>query len=76
VAELLDTAWSHNPEAALKLVCHLRGVRGLGKADRDGFYVTALWMHRWHPKTLVGNLAAFSRFRVRATPTKNWRSLE
>jgi hypothetical protein len=62
VAELLDAAWSHNPEAALKVVCHLRGVRGLGKADRQGFYGAALWMHRRHPKTLAGNLSVFARF--------------
>lgn len=62
VAALLDVAWSRDPEAALKLVCHLRGVRGLGKADREGFYAAALWMHERHPLTLAGNLANFARF--------------
>ncbi|KAK3123163.1 hypothetical protein QOZ80_8AG0625030 [Eleusine coracana subsp. coracana] len=62
VAALLDVAWSRDAEAALKLVCHLRGVRGLGKADREGFYAAALWMHKHHPRTLAGNLATFARF--------------
>ncbi|WVZ93556.1 hypothetical protein U9M48_039526 [Paspalum notatum var. saurae] len=62
VAALLDVAWSRDARAALRLVCHLRGVRGLGKGDRKGFYSAALWMHARHPKTLAGNLAAFARF--------------
>jgi hypothetical protein len=75
VAELLDVAWSHNSEATLKLVCHLCSVRGLGKADREGFYAAALWMHRHHPKTLVGNLATFTRFRVHVIPIKKLTSV-
>ncbi|CAO2201304.1 unnamed protein product [Urochloa humidicola] len=62
VAALLDVAWSRDPRAALRLVCHLRGVRGLGKGDREGFYAAALWMHARHPKMLAGNLATFARF--------------
>ncbi|CAO2189002.1 unnamed protein product [Urochloa humidicola] len=62
VAALLDVAWSRDPRAALRLVCHLRGVRGLGKGDREGFYAAALWMHARHPKTLARNLATFTRF--------------
>ncbi|KAJ1256175.1 hypothetical protein BS78_K073500 [Paspalum vaginatum] len=62
VAALLDVAWSRDARAALRLVCHLRGVRGLGKGDRKGFYSAALWMHERHPKTLAGNLVAFVRF--------------
>jgi len=62
VAALLDVAWSRDARAALRLVCHLRGVRGLGKGDREGFYAAALWMHARHPKTLAGNLAIFARF--------------
>ncbi|CAM0884873.1 unnamed protein product [Alopecurus aequalis] len=62
VASLLGAAWPHDPRTALRLVCHLRGVRGLGKSDRDGFYAAALWMHANHPLTLAANLAAFARF--------------
>ncbi|KAG2661130.1 hypothetical protein PVAP13_1KG482305 [Panicum virgatum] len=62
VAALLDVAWSRDARAALRLVCHLRGVRGLGKGDREGFYAAALWMDARHPKTLAGNLAIFARF--------------
>ncbi|RLN03645.1 uncharacterized protein C2845_PM13G08340 [Panicum miliaceum] len=61
VAALLDVAWSRDEQAALRLVCHLRSVRGLGKGDREGFYAAALWMHARHPKTLAGNLATFAR---------------
>ncbi|CAO2168709.1 unnamed protein product [Urochloa humidicola] len=62
VAALLDVAWSRDPRAVLRLVCHLRGVRGLGNGDREGFYAAALWMHACHPKTLAGNLSTFARF--------------
>ncbi|RCV30578.1 hypothetical protein SEVIR_6G117100v4 [Setaria viridis] len=62
MAALLDVAWSRDAHAALRFVCHLRGVRGLGKGDREGFYAAALWMHARHPKTLAGNLATFTRF--------------
>ncbi|XP_066386192.1 uncharacterized protein [Miscanthus floridulus] len=62
LAALLDVAWSRDARTALRLVCHLRGVRGLGKGDREGFYAAALWMHARHPKTLAGNLAIFARF--------------
>ncbi|RWW88469.1 hypothetical protein BHE74_00002652 [Ensete ventricosum] len=47
---------------ALKLACNLRGVRGTGKSDRDGFYTAALWLHRHHPKTLALNLLAIADF--------------
>ncbi|CAL4946695.1 unnamed protein product [Urochloa decumbens] len=62
LAALLEVAWSRDALTALKLVCHLRGVRGLGKSDRDGFYAAALWMHAHHPRTLAANLANFARF--------------
>nr|XP_034594770.1 uncharacterized protein LOC117856537 [Setaria viridis] len=62
LAALLDVAWSQDALTALKLVCHLRGVRGLGKSDRDGFYAAALWMHARHPLTLAANLANLARF--------------
>jgi hypothetical protein len=62
LAALLDASWSRDALTALKLVCHLRGVRGLGKSDRDGFYAAALWMHAHHPRTLAANLANFARF--------------
>ncbi|KAB8111172.1 hypothetical protein EE612_048744 [Oryza sativa] len=62
VGDLLDAAWVRDPLTALKLVCHLRAVRGLGKADREGFYAAALWMHDHHPRTLAANLAAFAEF--------------
>ncbi|CAO1942174.1 unnamed protein product [Urochloa humidicola] len=62
LAALLEVAWSRDALTALRLVCHLRGVRGLGKSDRDGFYAAALWMHARHPRTLAANLANFARF--------------
>ncbi|XP_072983588.1 uncharacterized protein [Typha latifolia] len=62
VVDLLDAAWRHRPLTALKLVCHLRGVRGTGKSDREGFYSSALWLHQHHPKTLALNLSSFAQF--------------
>ncbi|KAG6466801.1 uncharacterized protein LOC122037858 [Zingiber officinale] len=62
VAGLLGSAWAKDAATALKLACHLRGVRGTGKSDREGFYSSALWMHRHHPKTLALNLLPISGF--------------
>nr|GMD62860.1 GPI inositol-deacylase PGAP1-like protein [Ipomoea batatas] len=58
----LDVAWAHNPLTTLKLICNLRGVRGTGKSDKEGFYLAALWLHYNHPKTLSGNLKALAEF--------------
>nr|GMD59740.1 uncharacterized protein LOC113734273 [Ipomoea batatas] len=58
----VDVAWAHNPLTTLKLICNLRGVRGTGKSDKEGFYLAALWLHYNHPKTLSGNLKALSEF--------------
>nr|CAB3471027.1 unnamed protein product [Digitaria exilis] len=55
VTSLLATAWSAEPSTALRLTCNLRGVRGTGKSDREGFYAAALWMHGCHPTTLALN---------------------
>ncbi|KAJ3676514.1 hypothetical protein LUZ60_003926 [Juncus effusus] len=62
VVGLLNSAWQHDPLTALKLLCHLRGVRGTGKSDKERFYVGALWLHRNHPKTLALNVASFAEF--------------
>ncbi|KAK2357917.1 hypothetical protein QL285_095147 [Trifolium repens] len=42
LVDRLQQAWSQNPLTTLKLVCNLRGVRGTGKSDREGFYAAAL----------------------------------
>ncbi|WVZ79336.1 hypothetical protein U9M48_026927 [Paspalum notatum var. saurae] len=60
--DLLAAAWAHDPLTALKLVANLRGVRGTGKSDRDGFYAAALWMHEHHPRTLACNVPALAEF--------------
>ncbi|XP_042514788.1 uncharacterized protein LOC122089265 [Macadamia integrifolia] len=58
----LDLAWSHNDLTTLKLICNLRGVRGTGKSDKEGFYTAALWLHKNHPKTLACNVRWFADF--------------
>ncbi|KAJ4957449.1 hypothetical protein NE237_024560 [Protea cynaroides] len=58
----LDLAWNHNALTTLKLVCNLRGVRGTGKSDKEGFYTAALWLHKNHPKTLACNVRWFAEF--------------
>ncbi|KAE9454796.1 hypothetical protein C3L33_13314, partial [Rhododendron williamsianum] len=66
LTQRLQSAWDHNPLTALKLVCNLRGVRGTGKSDKEGYYTAALWLHKHHPKTLacnVGPLAEFGYFK-------------
>ncbi|PNY07457.1 hypothetical protein L195_g003953 [Trifolium pratense] len=62
LVETLQLAWSQNPLTALKLVCNLRGVRGTGKSDREGFYAAALWFHQHHPKTLASNVPSLADF--------------
>ncbi|KAH6798019.1 Uncharacterized conserved protein UCP015417 [Perilla frutescens var. hirtella] len=62
VTHRLKLAWDQDPLQALKLLCNLRGVRGTGKSDKEGFYTAALWLHEHHPKTLAGNVAAFADF--------------
>jgi len=58
----LQLAWTYNPLTTLKLVCNLRGVRGTGKSDRQGFYAAALWFHHHHPKTLASNVPSLAEF--------------
>ncbi|CAN4120509.1 unnamed protein product [Withania somnifera] len=58
----LELAWAHDPLTALKLICNLRGIRGTGKLDKEGFYTAAFWLHYTHPKTLACNLHAFAEF--------------
>ncbi|TVU08216.1 hypothetical protein EJB05_41611, partial [Eragrostis curvula] len=62
VCGLLALAWARDPLTALKLVANLRGVRGTGKSDREGFYAAALWMHDHHPRTLACNVPALAEF--------------
>ncbi|KAK7309892.1 hypothetical protein RJT34_06988 [Clitoria ternatea] len=58
----LELSWAHNPLTSLKLVCNLRGVRGTGKSDRQGFYAAGLWLHTHHPKTLLANVPSLADF--------------
>ncbi|GAA0143100.1 hypothetical protein LIER_03861 [Lithospermum erythrorhizon] len=58
----LQVAWNHDPLTTLKLICHLRGVRGTGKCDKGGFYTAALWLHENHPKTLSINVPQIADF--------------
>ncbi|RLN09319.1 hypothetical protein C2845_PM11G02400 [Panicum miliaceum] len=62
VASLLGAAWAADPATALRLVANLRGVRGSGKSDREGFYAAALWLHARHPRTLALNAAPVAAF--------------
>ncbi|XP_047076437.1 uncharacterized protein LOC124686552 [Lolium rigidum] len=62
VASLLAAAWAADPATALRLVANLRGVRGSGKSDREGFYAAALWLHAHHPATLARNAATVAAF--------------
>ncbi|KAG8373928.1 hypothetical protein BUALT_Bualt11G0076200 [Buddleja alternifolia] len=58
----LNLAWDENPLKTLKLICNLRGVRGTGKSDKEGYYTAALWLHKHHPKTLACNVASMADF--------------
>ncbi|KAK2636880.1 hypothetical protein Ddye_031672 [Dipteronia dyeriana] len=77
IKQRLYSAWAHNPLTTLKLICNLRGVRGTGKSDRDGFYTAALWLHENHPKTLACNVATFADFGyIKDLPELLYRILE
>ncbi|VVB09156.1 unnamed protein product [Arabis nemorensis] len=58
----LHAAWNHDALTTLKLICNLRGVRGTGKSDKEGFYTAALWLHGYHPNNLACNLESLSNF--------------
>ncbi|CAN0901460.1 Uncharacterized protein L728 [Linum grandiflorum] len=58
----LHLAWAQDAITALKLICNLRGVRGTGKSDKEGFYAAALWLYNHHPKTLALNAKALAEF--------------
>eukprot|EP01018_Ginkgo_biloba_P017174 Gb_38039 [translate_table: standard] len=60
--QLLDAAWKQDALTALKLVMHLRGVRGTGKSDKESFYTAAMWMHSNHPQTLAANAKPIAQF--------------
>lgn len=62
IREMLGRAWNFDPLMTLKLICNLRGVRGTGKSDKEGFYTAAFWLHDHHPKTLACNLDSFVNF--------------
>ncbi|KAJ4825697.1 hypothetical protein Tsubulata_001190 [Turnera subulata] len=62
LVELLKKAYTHNPLTALKLIFNLRGVRGTGKSDKEGFYTAALWLHNNHPRTLACNTKVVAEF--------------
>ncbi|XP_074291017.1 uncharacterized protein LOC141617761 [Silene latifolia] len=59
---LLELSWNKDPLITLKLVCNLRGVRGTGKSDKEGFYTAALWLYEHHPRTLSLNMKSISGF--------------
>ncbi|CAK7336083.1 unnamed protein product [Dovyalis caffra] len=58
----LYSAWNHNPLTTLKLICNLRGVRGTGKSNKEGFYTAAIWLHNNRPKTLASNVPSMAGF--------------
>ncbi|KAF9617314.1 hypothetical protein IFM89_035295 [Coptis chinensis] len=62
LVQRLEAAWKHNDWTALKLICHLRGVRGTWKSDKEGFYAAALWLHKHHPRTLACNVKSIPEF--------------
>ncbi|PRQ39811.1 hypothetical protein RchiOBHm_Chr4g0429291 [Rosa chinensis] len=62
LTEQLPKAWDRDALTTLKLICNLRGVRGTGKSDKEGFHTAAFWLHKHHPKTLACNLASFAEF--------------
>lgn len=60
LVELLNHAWSCDPEATLKIIFNARSIH-LGKSSRHVFYRCAGWLFKRHPATLITNLAWLSR---------------
>ncbi|KND90044.1 Uncharacterized protein TOPH_05356 [Tolypocladium ophioglossoides CBS 100239] len=58
--DLLETAWSVDPLATLKIIFNARSIH-LGKSSRKAFYRAAGWLAQNHPLTLVANLGWLSR---------------
>ncbi|KAJ4711479.1 Uncharacterized conserved protein UCP015417, vWA [Melia azedarach] len=58
----LEHAWIQDSLTALKLIFNLRGVRGTGKSDKEGFYTAAIWLHRRYPMSLACNVASIAEF--------------
>lgn len=62
LVQRLKLAWNEDPLKTLRLVCNLRGVRGTGKSDKEGYYTAALWLYKHHPRTLASNVASLANF--------------
>lgn len=58
----LPVAWANDALTTVKLIYNLRGVRGTGKSDKEGFYTAAFWLYNHHPKTLACNVASVAAF--------------
>ena len=56
-------AWQEDPLDTLKLIAHLRDVRG-GKGEQKLFHECATWLEKHHPLTLITNLPEI----VKVTP--------
>ncbi|OMO77295.1 hypothetical protein COLO4_25232 [Corchorus olitorius] len=60
--EMLRLAWAHDPLTTLKLIYNLRGVRGTGKSDKEGFFTATFCLHNNHHKSLACNLDSLADF--------------
>jgi hypothetical protein len=58
----LELSWHHCPQTTLRLICALRRSSHYRKQSREHFYRAALWLHRYHSKTLAYNVRAFAEF--------------
>ncbi|KAK1398998.1 GPI inositol-deacylase PGAP1-like protein [Heracleum sosnowskyi] len=58
----LESSWGFDSLTTLKLICNLRGVRGTGKGNKEGFYTAVLWLQSFHPKTLAKNVEVLVGF--------------
>jgi hypothetical protein len=60
IEELLNRAWAVDPEATLKIIFNARSIH-LGKGDQIGSYKALGWLYKYHPQTLLANLAWLAR---------------
>lgn len=54
-------SWCHCQHTTLKLICLLRNTNYFRNRRREEFFIAAMWLHQYHPKTLACNLKTFAK---------------
>lgn len=52
----MSDSWDEDPEMTLRLLAHLRDIRGQGKGERHAAKICWQWLHENHPKQALHNM--------------------